>query len=170
MRLANERGRYFVTTFLIGESALSWSVVATYTTKLGTLSKTLIRFLIKDILYCHPWKMPTFNFWATLSVCILSGKYKIPYKFCDPHIGRYDFNTLKLRQNVRHFLDDIFKCIFLKENVRIPIKKFVPKGPINNTPALVQIMASCRPNGNPLSEPMVAYFAGAYMRHSASTS
>ena len=36
--------------------------------------------------------------------------------------------------------DDIFKCIFLNENIRISIKislKFVPKGPINNTPALV---------------------------------
>ena len=114
--------------------------------------------------------MPTFNFWATLPVCILIGKYEMPYKLSDPQIGRYDFNTLKLRQNVRRFVDDIFKCIFLKENVRIPIKKFVPKGPINNIPALVQIMASCRPNGNPLSEPMVAYFAGAYMRHSASMS
>ena len=40
----------------------------------------------------------------------------------------------------------IFKCIFLNENVLILIKislKFVPKGPINSIPALVQIMA-CR--------------------------
>ena len=39
--------------------------------------------------------------------------------------------------------DNIFKCIFLNENERIPIKislKFVPKGPINNNPALVQVM------------------------------
>ena len=36
--------------------------------------------------------------------------------------------------------DDIFKCIFLNENVRISIKislKFVPDGPIDNNPALV---------------------------------
>ena len=47
-------------------------------------------------------------------------------------------NTLTPRQNGRHFADDIFKCIFLNENVWIPIKislKFVPKGPINNIPA-----------------------------------
>ena len=31
--------------------------------------------------------------------------------------------------------------------------KFVPKGPINNLPALVQIMAWCRPGAKPLSEP-----------------
>ena len=40
--------------------------------------------------------------------------------------------------------DDTFKGIFLNENVRISIKislRFVPKGPINNNPALVQVMA-----------------------------
>ena len=31
----------------------------------------------------------------------------------------------------------------------------VPKGPINNIPALVQIMAWCRPGDKPLSEPMM---------------
>ena len=67
------------------------------------------------------------------------------------------FNTLRPRQNGRHFADDIFKCIFLNETVWIPIKismKFVPMGPINNIPALVQIMAWRRPGDKPLSEPM----------------
>ena len=43
------------------------------------------------------------------------------------------------RDNGRHFPDDIFKCIFLNENVSISIKislKFVPKGQINEIPAL----------------------------------
>ena len=69
-----------------------------------------------------------------------------------------NINTLRPRQNGRHFADDIFKCIFLNENVWIPIKislKFVPQGPINNIPALVQIMAWRRPGGKPLSEPMM---------------
>ena len=38
-------------------------------------------------------------------------------------------------------MDDIFKGIFLNENVSILIKismKFLPKGAINNIPALVQ--------------------------------
>ena len=68
------------------------------------------------------------------------------------------FNTLRPRQNGRHFADDSFKCIFLNENVWIPIKislKFVPKGPINNIPALVQIMAWRRPGDKPLSETMM---------------
>ena len=67
-------------------------------------------------------------------------------------------NTLRPRQNGRHFPDDIFKCIFLNENVKISIKislKFVPKGPINNIPALVQIMAWRRPGDKSLSEPMM---------------
>ena len=52
-------------------------------------------------------------------------------------------NTLRPRQNGRHFADDIFECTFLNGNVWIPIKislQFVPKGPINNIPALVQII------------------------------
>ena len=55
---------------------------------------------------------------------------------------------IEAETNGRHFADDIFKCIFLNENVWIPIEislKFVPKGPINNIPAMVQIMAWRRP-------------------------
>ena len=58
------------------------------------------------------------------------------------------FITLRPRQNGRHFTDDIFKHIFLNENVWIPIKislKFVAKGLIVNILALVQIMAWRRP-------------------------
>ena len=68
------------------------------------------------------------------------------------------FNTLRPRQNGRRFADDTFKCIFLKEIVGISIiisLKFVPKGPINNNPSLVQIMAWRRSGDKPLSEPMM---------------
>ena len=67
-------------------------------------------------------------------------------------------NTLRLRQNGRHFADDVLKCIFLNENMWISLEislKFVPEGPINNIPALVQIMAWRRPGDKPLSEPMM---------------
>ena len=67
-------------------------------------------------------------------------------------------NSLRPRQNGRHFADDIFNCISLIENIWIPIKlslKFVPRGPINNIPALVQIMAWRRLGDKPLSEPMM---------------
>ena len=49
-------------------------------------------------------------------------------------------NTLRQRQNGRHFADDIFKCMFLNENVWILINislKFATKGQINKFPALV---------------------------------
>ena len=67
-------------------------------------------------------------------------------------------NTLRPRQNGRHFADDMFKCIFLNENVWIPIEislKCVPKVPINNIPSLVQIMAWRRSGDKSLSEPMM---------------
>ena len=67
-------------------------------------------------------------------------------------------HTLRPRQDGRHFPDDIFKCIFLNENVWIPTlisPKFVPRGPINNNPSLVQIKAWRRPGDKPLSEPMM---------------
>ena len=65
---------------------------------------------------------------------------------------------LRPRQNGRHFADDIYKGIFLNENLWISIKislKFVPKGSINNIPTLVQIMAWRRSGDKPLSEPMI---------------
>ena len=67
-------------------------------------------------------------------------------------------NTLRPRQNGRHFPDDILRCIFLNENLLISIKislKFVPNGPINNIPVLVQIIAWRRTGDKPLSETMI---------------
>ena len=70
----------------------------------------------------------------------------------------YLLNTLRPRQNGRHLSDDVLKCNFLNEIVWIPINislKFIRKGPINNIPALVQIMAWRHPGDKPLSEPMM---------------
>ena len=70
----------------------------------------------------------------------------------------HEVNTLRPRQNGRHFADDTFKRIFLNENIRISTRnslKFVPKGLINNIQALVLIMAWRRPGDKPLSEPML---------------
>ena len=50
-------------------------------------------------------------------------------------------NTLRPTQNDRHFADDTFNRLSVNENVRISIKfslKFVPKGQINNIPAIFQ--------------------------------
>ena len=63
------------------------------------------------------------------------------------------FNTLRLRQNGHHFLDDIFKRIFFNKNIWI--LKFFPKGLIDNNTALVEIMAWRR---------MLIWFIDAYLR------
>ena len=55
-------------------------------------------------------------------------------------------------------ISHVFKRIFLNGNIWISINissKFVPRGPIDNIPALVQIMAWRRPGDKPLSEPML---------------
>ena len=82
-------------------------------------------------------------------------------------------NTLRLRQNVRHFADDISKCISLNEHFLILNKiwlKCVPCGLIENKAALVQIMAWHRTGNKPLSEAMLVCCTDTYMRHSASMS
>ena len=71
-------------------------------------------------------------------------------------------------QNGSHFADDIFKRIFLNENVRISNQislKFVPIGPIDNSSALVKVMAWRQTGDKPLHEPMLTQVIDAYMRH-----
>ena len=68
------------------------------------------------------------------------------------------YNTLRPRQNGRHFADDTFKRIFLRENDRISIEislNFVPKSPIDIIPTLFQKMAWRQPDDKPLSEAMM---------------
>ena len=51
-----------------------------------------------------------------------------------------NLNSFLPGQNGRNFEDDIFRCIFVNENLCILIKislKFVSKGPIDNNPVLV---------------------------------
>ena len=62
--------------------------------------------------------------------------------------------------------DDIFRCIFMNEKFCILIEislKFVPKGPINNNPALVQLMAWRQIGNKPLFEPILTRFTDAYI-------
>ena len=80
-------------------------------------------------------------------------------------------NTLRPRQNGHHFPEDIFKWIFLNENVWISINiswKFVPKGPITSNIGSGNGLAPTRrqaiiwTNGGKITD--------AYMQHSASMS
>ena len=72
-----------------------------------------------------------------------------------------------LTHSMAAILADIFKCIFLNENDRIPIPislKYVPRSPIHNKPAFVQAMVWRRTGNKPLPEPMMTQFIDAYMR------
>ena len=69
-------------------------------------------------------------------------------------------------QNGRLFADDVFRCIFVNEKFFIWVKislKFVTKGPVDNNPALVQIMAWHRIGDKLLSKPMLTWFTDAYI-------
>ena len=87
------------------------------------------------------------------------GVFEIPWFFTRSSIlAILALNTLRPGQDGHHLVNDTFKYKLVNENVLISIKnsfKFVPKGSINNIPALVQIMAWCRPGDKPLSEPMM---------------
>ena len=118
---------------------MKWNLATSYVTKpqINFLDKTLHNTLCTCVL---PHTLKTGVKWTLLL---------IPLEL-------HSINTLRPRQNVRRFADDTFKRIFWNENVRISIKislKFVPKGPINNNPALVRIMAWRLSGDRPLSEP-----------------
>ena len=65
-------------------------------------------------------------------------------------------------------ISQIFRCILVNEKFYIFNQislTFVPKGQVDNTLALVQIMAWRRTGNKPLSEPIMTRFDDAYMRH-----
>ena len=64
--------------------------------------------------------------------------------------------------------DDLFKWILWNENNKIAIQislKFVPRSPIDNKPALVQVMTWRRTGDKPLYKPMMTQFTDAFMQH-----
>ena len=128
--------------------------------------------------WCKRWKLHHESWWrigfstdlANSTVCYATGWFilsmgiyhksvlrSLHTPLCEQEY-RCFLNTLRPRQNGRHFPDDIFKCIFLNENALMSFKnslKFVPKGRINNIPVMVQMMAWRRPGDKPLSETMM---------------
>ena len=77
----------------------------------------------------------------------------------------WPINSTPRGQNGHHFADNMFRCIFVNEKFCILIEsslKFVPKGPIDDNPALVQIMGWCWIGDKPLSEAMLTQITGMY--------
>ena len=70
----------------------------------------------------------------TLNATLLSDSWQATACECNT------LNSSPPGPNGRHFADDIFRCIFVNEKFCILIKislKLLPKGPIDNNPALV---------------------------------
>ena len=117
--------------------------------------RTCILIAILELLPCAEVNKPIQPFGFRMD---MEAHMQVPYSYGTRIRSSLFLNTLRPRQNGRHFADVISKCIFLNENVWIPMKislKFVHKGPINNIPALVQKMAWRRAGDKPLSEPML---------------
>ena len=78
----------------------------------------------------------------------------------------YILTHLPLNKMAAILQTNIFKCIFLNENVRIQIQislKSVSQGPNDSKSALVQVMTWHQTGDKPLSEPMTAQFTDAYI-------
>ena len=87
---------------------------------------------LPETCWCHSICREWSRLWLAqvFAYCLVPSHYM---KLCDILLN----NTLRPRQNGRHFADDIFKC------------------PINNIPTLVAIMVWRRPGAKPLSESMM---------------
>ena len=135
-------------TFIHGVTLMS------YERQLDCLVNRLFSKENKGLLYCPPpddrWFTltegqqcgPRFRMMTSSWKFYKSDISHLPYVHSAHFINMVQH--IEAETNGRHFAYDISKCIFLNENVWIPIKislKFVPKGQINNNPALVQIMA-----------------------------
>ena len=129
LRPANERRRYKVTPSLIG-----W--MQTWNQPCYMCECILI------VALCNIWynvHVIIHSIWR--SECMSDGL---------THWGRNDIGAI-LQTTFSNAFYQIKMCWFLW---KISLK-FIPKGPINNIPALVQIMAWRRPGDKPLLEPMM---------------
>ena len=111
--------------------------------------------------YCRPnisFAISLTNSTPNISRCMVPIPALIMNRARERERGNLVNNTLRPRQIGHPFADDVFKYIFLNENIWISLMislKFVPNVPINNIPALVQIMAWRRSGDKPLSEPIM---------------
>ena len=104
------------------------------------------------------WWCTLFISWQELQIDIKEVVNSLVMCACGDRLA---FKHIEAETKWPPFRRRCFKVHFFNENVWILLKislKFVPKGPINNIPVLVQIMAWRRPGDKPLSEPMMVSF------------
>ena len=126
-----------------------------------TIPRPLMWFTVNDILVDQLWWSSTVYFGAAMldvvtqySISSRIGQTPIAHQWEGNITTSSRVNTFGPRQYGRHFADDTFKCIFSYEYASISISlNCVSKGPFNDIPAWVQIMAWRRSGGKPLSEP-----------------
>ena len=79
--------------------------------------------------------------------------------------GRLQCGMLRREQNGWYFVNTIFNCISLNENIwnsnRISLK-FVLRGPINNKSWMIQVRAWHQTSDKPLSEPKMSPYIDAW--------
>ena len=67
-------------------------------------------------------------------------------------------NTLRPRKTGRHFSDDIFKWILITISL-----EYVPRGPTDHIPALIQILTWRRPEDKSFSDPLIIILLTLYL-------
>ena len=115
------------------------------------------------MLHCA-WRAPKTNFRGVVKLVLLCQERLI---CCIIRFKSYFATLYHIGAETKWlpFPDDIFKCFFFKFQLKFHLK-FVPKAPINNIPALVQIKTWCRRGARPLSEPIMLDHRRIYASHS----
>ena len=122
-----------------------------------THKKLSVRYEVcygKSVYDVYP-ELITFLCYITYKMTITRARYTSDYE-----LGKtlHTPTSWQNGQNGCHVADNIFRCIFVNEKFSILINilmKFVPKGLIDNNPALVQVMAWRWTGDKPLPEAML---------------
>ena len=171
---SNQNANLFIMKMHLKMSSAKWRPFSPERDELKWDHKHLCNCCYKCIVYTclNSWHLSWYNFIYVKSMyghsrakTLLSFKYNLIHLPLNK-MAAISQDNLSVKWQPSCW--DIFRCIFLNEKFCILIEsslKFVPKGPIDNIPALVQIMAWHLFGAKPLSEPMLTRFTDAYMWH-----
>ena len=140
--------------------------------------KIHLQIVCKMLTICSPWtKWPPF--WQTTISNVFSWMKIIGFQFefhrnLSPWLPAWWASGFSGDHQQDHqclwlllcysFILSFIACILLGIKLLL-LLLLVPRSPIDNKPALVQVMAWHRTGNKPLSEPVLTQFTDAYMRH-----
>ena len=119
------------------------------------------------LIICYLISLPGWDLWL-IQIIAFGHHDSVSYVSCFLCFLLFGFLKLIVPWTKWPPFHDSFKYIFMNEKFCIAIKisqKFVPKCPIKNKSALVQVMACRRIGDKPLPEPMLTQFTFVYMQH-----